>query len=121
MFDTPATTCPATFDETGGPHSFGMSFCGTISATLRTVGRKKGTFTFFVNIPQCGEGGIRTLGDVAATPVFETGPIGRSGTSPEVVEGDYRSCTSPREVANGQTRLSEKITADLRRCLLLFS
>src|SRR5215472_14728371 len=29
-----------------------------------------------------GEGGIRTLGDVAATPVFETGPIGRSGTSP---------------------------------------
>lgn len=30
-----------------------------------------------------GEGGIRTLGDVAATPVFETGPIGRSGTSPD--------------------------------------
>ena len=29
-----------------------------------------------------GEGGIRTLGDVAATPVFETGPFGRSGTSP---------------------------------------
>ena len=29
-----------------------------------------------------GEGGIRTLGDVAATPVFETGPIGHSGTSP---------------------------------------
>ena len=30
-----------------------------------------------------GEGGIRTLGDVAATPVFETGPIGHSGTSPK--------------------------------------
>src|SRR5262249_44687871 len=29
-----------------------------------------------------GEGGIRTPGDIAATPVFETGPIGRSGTSP---------------------------------------
>ncbi len=31
-----------------------------------------------------GEGGIRTLGDVAATSVFETDPIGRSGTSPAV-------------------------------------
>ena len=29
-----------------------------------------------------GEGGIRTLGGASATPVFETGPIGRSGTSP---------------------------------------
>jgi hypothetical protein len=29
-----------------------------------------------------GEGGIRTLGRLASTPVFETGPIGRSGTSP---------------------------------------
>src|SRR5260370_39179844 len=29
-----------------------------------------------------GEGGIRTLGGVAATSVFETDPIGRSGTSP---------------------------------------
>ena len=31
---------------------------------------------------QSGEGGIRTLGDLATTPVFETGPIGHSGTSP---------------------------------------
>ncbi len=31
-----------------------------------------------------GEGGIRTLGRLAPTPVFETGPIGRSGTSPKV-------------------------------------
>jgi hypothetical protein len=29
-----------------------------------------------------GEGGIRTLGRLASTPVFETGPIGHSGTSP---------------------------------------
>ena len=29
-----------------------------------------------------GEGGIRTLGSISATPVFETGPIGHSGTSP---------------------------------------
>ena len=29
-----------------------------------------------------GEGGIRTLGELSPTPVFETGPIGRSGTSP---------------------------------------
>jgi hypothetical protein len=30
-----------------------------------------------------GEGGIRTLGSISATPVFETGPIGHSGTSPD--------------------------------------
>ena len=35
-----------------------------------------------VNIPFYGEGGIRTLGRLASTPVFETGPFGRSGTSP---------------------------------------
>jgi integrase len=29
-----------------------------------------------------GEGGIRTLGSIAATSVFETDPIGHSGTSP---------------------------------------
>src|SRR5262249_25642964 len=35
-----------------------------------------------------GEGGIRTLGRIAPTPVFETGPIGHSGTSPvEVIIG----------------------------------
>ena len=32
-----------------------------------------------------GEGGIRTLGRVNPTPVFETGPFGRSGTSPNSV------------------------------------
>ena len=31
---------------------------------------------------QSGEGGIRTLGRLSSSPVFETGPIGRSGTSP---------------------------------------
>jgi hypothetical protein len=40
-----------------------------------------------------GEGGIRTLGDVAATPVFETGPIGRSGTSPEELLSDGAGCS----------------------------
>src|SRR5579875_433317 len=40
-----------------------------------------------------GEGGIRTLGDVAVTPVFETGPIGRSGTSPCFVFSRY--CVDP--------------------------
>lgn len=34
-----------------------------------------------------GEGGIRTLGRLASTPVFETGPIGRSGTSPDTGHG----------------------------------
>ena len=31
-----------------------------------------------------GEGGIRTLGRISPTPVFETGPIGHSGTSPKL-------------------------------------
>jgi hypothetical protein len=35
-----------------------------------------------VTVCMSGEGGIRTLGSIAATPVFETGPIGHSGTSP---------------------------------------
>ena len=35
-----------------------------------------------MKVKKSGEGGIRTLGDIAATPVFETGPIGHSGTSP---------------------------------------
>jgi hypothetical protein len=30
-----------------------------------------------------GEGGIRTRGEASPTPVFETGPFGRSGTSPD--------------------------------------
>jgi hypothetical protein len=37
----------------------------------------------FGNVKKSGEGGIRTLGTVARTPVFETGPIGHSGTSPK--------------------------------------
>ena len=31
---------------------------------------------------ESGEGGIRTLGELAPTPVFETGTIGHSVTSP---------------------------------------
>ena len=38
---------------------------------------------------QSGEGGIRTLGTLASTPVFETGPIGRSGTSPRLSQASY--------------------------------
>lgn len=30
----------------------------------------------------CGKGGIRTLGTIAGTTVFETAPIGHSGTFP---------------------------------------
>src|SRR5262245_9923557 len=43
-----------------------------------------------------GEGGIRTLGLVAKTPVFETGPIGRSGTSPAVHVGHIMFSQSNR-------------------------
>ena len=34
-----------------------------------------------------GEGGIRTHGTIAGTTVFETAPIGHSGTSPLWGEG----------------------------------
>jgi len=52
---------------------------------VRNPGKKRVFSRWSVSIciaVPSGEGGIRTLGDVAATPVFETGPIGRSGTSP---------------------------------------
>ena len=32
---------------------------------------------------ESGEGGIRTHGDADATPVFETGSLSRSDTSPD--------------------------------------
>ena len=38
-----------------------------------------------------GEGGIRTHGTLAGTPVFETGPIDHSGTSPQGVAFDSRA------------------------------
>ena len=36
-----------------------------------------------------GERGIRTLGGVAPTPVFETGPFNHSGTSPALIKKGY--------------------------------
>ena len=46
----------------------------------------------------CGEGGIRTLGTVARTTVFETVPIDHSGTSPIRLYNDpwLRACTPPK-------------------------
>ena len=38
-----------------------------------------------------GEGGIRTLGTLARSTVFETAPFDHSGTSPRGVGGTYRS------------------------------
>jgi hypothetical protein len=37
----------------------------------------------FVFLYRGGEGGIRTHGTLARTPVFKTGPFNHSGTSPE--------------------------------------
>jgi hypothetical protein len=37
-------------------------------------------------IEKSGEGGIRTLGRLSPSPVFETGPIGHSGTSPNAAK-----------------------------------
>ncbi|MEY4185086.1 MAG: hypothetical protein RIT02_120, partial [Planctomycetota bacterium] len=42
---------------------------------------------------ESGEGGIRTLGTVAGTPVFETGTFGRSVTSPEMSHRDLFDIT----------------------------
>ena len=41
-----------------------------------------------------GEGGIRTLGTVACTTVFETVPIDHSGTSPKLIEPNLDNLTS---------------------------
>ena len=54
----------------GGVVLWGVGLCENPSGT--------GVLAFL----EGGEGGIRTLGTVARTPVFETGPIDRSGTSP---------------------------------------
>ena len=48
-----------------------------------------------------GEGGIRTLGILADTPVFETGPINHSGTSPTAPTHPFLS--RAREVDNQRT------------------
>ena len=45
----------------------------------------------------CGEGGIRTLGTVARTTVFETATIDRSATSPEDVAFDAPGSARLRE------------------------
>lgn len=49
-----------------------------------------------------GEAGIRTLGPLAETPVFKTGAIGRSATSPErVLWHVWRVSASCPEGLNG--------------------
>ena len=49
----------------------------------RTVNAKIGfTIHLAAYVVVSGEGGIRTRGELTPTPVFETGPFGRSGTSP---------------------------------------
>ena len=47
------------------------------------------------DLPDGGEGGIRTHGTVARTSVFETDPIDRSGTSPRSGAGRI-SCPETR-------------------------
>ena len=43
-----------------------------------------------------GEGGIRTPGGLATTPVFKTGPFNRSGTSPRFSTLSARSAICNR-------------------------
>ena len=61
-----------------------------------------------------GEGGIRTLGDLATTPVFETGPISHSGTSPGSIVCKHVIC-SDRSPSTG--RLSLRAAHRVRRIL----
>jgi hypothetical protein len=39
----------------------------------------------------CGEGGIRTHGTLAGTPVFKTGAINHSATSPKIFAENFPS------------------------------
>src|SRR5207245_4709249 len=50
-----------------------------------------------VRLYSSGEGGIRTLGRASPSPVFETGPIGHSGTSPARGGNDY-TASRPRRL-----------------------
>src|SRR6202035_3771788 len=59
---------------------------------------------------ESGEVGIRTLGRLASTPVFQTGPIGRSGTSPHA-RHYYRSCRPLQEDS-----LSEEFSGTVAVC-----
>ena len=62
-----------------------MRFSAVDAFVEMTQVNKKTPVTSMCNWRLSGEGGIRTLGDVSATPVFETGPFGRSGTSPKLI------------------------------------
>ena len=48
-----------------------------------------------------GEGGIRTLGTLAGTTVFETAPIDRSGTSPRCTTTTTPPGPSYRQAGGG--------------------
>ncbi len=54
----------------------------TIGLPAGAVGELEDASSTQPPIKRNGEGGIRTRGDANATPVFETGPFSRSGTSP---------------------------------------
>jgi hypothetical protein len=49
--------------------------------------KRQNPYSVRVSQTNCGEGGIRTLGTVARTTVFETATIDRSATSPGVHPG----------------------------------
>ena len=48
-----------------------------------------------------GEGGIRTHGSIAAAPVFKTGALNRSATSPLDLAGPFDDSGARRLVRNG--------------------
>jgi hypothetical protein len=53
-----------------------------------------------------GGGGIRTHGGASTTTVFETAPIGRSGTPPEVITLRLKDTRAPRKkVLNAKTQV----------------
>ena len=59
-----------------------LSHAGWESTGLRGAGWEVGGSQPIEIVGTGGEGGIRTLGTLAGTTVFETAPIDRSGTSP---------------------------------------
>ena len=61
-------------------HKSSTSHFGKTNSSAQPKGSHRITTAPFA---KSGEGGIRTPGTVAGTPVFETGTIGHSVTSPE--------------------------------------
>jgi hypothetical protein len=72
-------------------------------------GKKGNKQSFALFVPFSGEGGIRTLGTVARTTVFETVPFDRSGTSPKTFYRNSESISPAQTPCREQAPIFVKI------------